>query len=61
MKLSRTSIFILTKEIRVHHFREKKEKNIFLKFWYTVKPFLSDKIKSRESITIVEKDKIMYE
>ena len=56
MKLSRTSIFMLDKEIRANRFREKKEKNIFLKFWYTVKPFLSEKIKSRESITIVEKN-----
>ena len=27
------------------------------KFWHTVKSFLSDKIKSRESIVLVEKEK----
>ena len=43
------------------HFASLNEKDIInnKKFWQTVKPFLSEKLKSREKITLVEKEELV--
>ena len=43
------------------YFANLNEKDIIdnKKFWQTVKPFLSEKLKSREKITLVEKEELV--
>ena len=52
-------VSLLRKE-KKEYFAKLNEKNITdnWKFWYTVKPFLSDKVKSRETITLVNNENI---
>ena len=51
---------LLIKE-KKEYFANLNEKDITnnRKFWYTVKPFLSDKIKSRENIILINNERIM--
>ena len=51
---------LLIKE-KKEYFANLNEKDITnnRKFWYTAKPFLSDKIKSRENIILINNDRIM--
>ena len=37
----------------------KKSLEIFGSFWNTIKPLLSDKIVSREKVTLIEEDEIV--
>ena len=65
----KTSKFIQNNVIYLYHPQEKKKKKQYYanlngkdingnrKFWHTVKPFFSKKIKSRESVTLTEKRK----
>ena len=49
------------KEKLLQQFRLKKDVSDDKNFWKTVKPFLSDKIVSKESILSVENDEIISE
>ena len=53
-------VLLLRKE-KKEYFADLNEKNIIVnkKFWQTVKPFRSEKIKSREKITLVEKEELV--
>ena len=64
----KTGKFIQNNVIYLYHSQEKKKKQYYAnlnekdingnrKFWHTVKPFFSKKIKSRESVTLTEKRK----
>ena len=65
----KTVKFIQNNVIYLYHYQEKKKKHNTMqtlmkristsnrKFWHTVKPFFSKKIKSRESVTLTEKRK----
>ena len=55
----KTGIFIQNNVIYVYYFANLNEKDITdnRKFWDTVKPFFSEKFKSRESIALIEKGK----
>ena len=50
----------LQKKEKKEYFAKLNEKDITYnkKFWHTVKPFLSDKVKSRETITLVNNENI---
>lgn len=50
---------LLREQKKKTHFASLNEKDISdnRKFWHTIKPFLSDKMRSRESLILVEKDK----
>ena len=53
-------VSLLRKE-KKEYFANLNEKDIIdnKKFWQTVKPFLSEKLKSREKITLVEKEELV--
>ena len=53
-------VLLLRKE-KKGYFANLNEKDIIdtKKFWQTVKPFLSEKLKSREKITLVEKEELV--
>ena len=54
-------VSLLRKE-KKEYFARLNEKDITdnRKFWHTVKPFLSDKVKSREAIILVDNEKIKF-
>ena len=52
----------LLRKDKKEYFAKLDEKNITdnKKFWHTVKPFLSDKVKTREAIILVDNNDILY-
>ena len=53
-------VSLLKKEKKKEYFAELNEKGSTdnRKFWHTVKPFLSDKVKSKETVILVNNDNL---